>query len=156
MNNKIIHLNYRSARTSELRKLIELLANDPLGQNREDSTLSINPRYLRALEHIDNDPNNALYVVEQGSILAGMLQLTFIPSLTHTGSWRCQIEGVRVHQDFRNRGVGSQMFEFAIQQAKNRGCSLVQLTSDKMRQEAKRFYESVGFTATHEGMKLKL
>ncbi|WP_100640642.1 GNAT family N-acetyltransferase [Alteromonas facilis] len=156
MNNKIIHLNYRPARTSDLRKLIELLANDPLGQNREDSTLPINPRYLRALEHIDNDSNNVLYVVEQGSILAGMLQLTFIPSLTHTGSWRCQLEGVRVHQDFRNRGIGSQMFEFAIQQAKDRGCSLVQLTSDKMRQEAKRFYESIGFTATHEGMKLKL
>lgn len=156
MKKKIIHLNYRPARTSDLRKLIELLANDPLGQGREENAESINPRYLRALEHIDSDPNNVVYVVEQGSTLAGMLQLTFIPSLTHTGSWRCQVEGVRIHQAFRNRGIGSQMLEFAINQAKQRDCSLVQLTSDKVRDEAKRFYERMGFIASHEGMKLKL
>jgi ribosomal protein S18 acetylase RimI-like enzyme len=116
----------------------------------------LNPLYLRALEHIDSDPNNSLLVVDQGSLIVGMLQLTFIPSLTHIGSWRCQIEGVRIHQDYRDQGVGRQMLTFAINQAKQRNCNLVQLTTDKVRRDAKRFYESIGFAATHEGMKLTL
>ena len=85
-----------------------------------------------------------------------MLQLTFIPYLTYIGSWRCLIEGVRIHSDHRGRRLGRQFFEWAIARAKTRRCRIVQLTSDKERSSALRFYESPGFKATHEGFKLKL
>jgi ribosomal protein S18 acetylase RimI-like enzyme len=85
-----------------------------------------------------------------------MLQLTYIPYLTHIGSWRCLIEGVRIHEAYRGQGIGEQVFEHALKLAKARGCKLVQLTSDKQRPEAIRFYEKLGFKASHEGFKLTL
>ncbi|WP_461535150.1 GNAT family N-acetyltransferase [Spongorhabdus nitratireducens] len=149
-------LNYRSATINDLENLISMLANDPLGSQREDSTRPLNQAYISAFEAIENDPNNQLLVAEQGGQLAGMLQLTFIPYLTHTGSWRCLIEGVRVHEAFRGRGLGEQMFRHAITLAREKGCNVVQLTSDKQRPDAIRFYEKLGFKATHEGFKLGL
>ena len=85
-----------------------------------------------------------------------MLQLTFIPYLTHIGSWRCLIEGVRIHSNFRGQGLGTAFFKWAIERAKSRHCRIVQLTSDKQRPDALRFYQALGFKATHEGFKLTL
>lgn len=149
-------LVFRQAVNADLPSLVSLLANDLLGSHREDASLPLQQSYFDAMQAITNDPNNWLLVVEQGSQLVGMLQLTFIPYLTHKGSWRCLIEGVRIHEDFRGQGFGEQMFQYAIAQAKEKGCSIVQLTSDKQRPDALRFYEKLGFKATHEGFKLAL
>ncbi|MGY0216353.1 GNAT family N-acetyltransferase [Endozoicomonadaceae bacterium StTr2] len=149
-------LNYRSATINDLENLICMLANDPLGSQRENNSSPLNPAYIHAFEAIENDPNNHLLVAELDGQLAGMLQLTFIPYLTHTGSWRCLIEGVRVHESFRGRGLGEQMFKHAIALAREKGCKVAQLTSDKKRPDAIRFYEKLGFNATHEGFKLAL
>ncbi len=132
------------------------MSNDPLGIKREDISTPLNKSYIDAFISIDRDSNNELFVVELGDVLVGMLQLTFIPYLTHIGSWRCLIEGVRIHENFRSCGYGKQMFEYAIERAKQRGCALVQLTSDKKRSDAIRFYEKLGFSATHEGFKMSV
>ncbi|NOI26360.1 MULTISPECIES: GNAT family N-acetyltransferase [Vibrio] len=149
-------LKYRSATLEDLESLVALLSNDPLGSQREDASIPLNSAYLEAFEAIVRDPNNQLLVVEQENSLVGMLQITFIPYLTHIGSWRCLIEGVRIHSDYRGQGFGEQMFAYAIEQARNKGCTIVQLTSDKQRPDAIRFYEKLGFKATHEGFKLVL
>ena len=148
-------MKFRQARKQDLPVLINMLAVDPLGAQREDSTLPLSQDYFTAFAHIEQDPNNELVVVEQAGELIGMLQLTFIPYLTYRGSWRCLIEGVRVKRDHRGQGVGQQLFRWAIERARARGCQLVQLTSDKQRPEAIRFYENLGFIASHEGFKLK-
>jgi len=149
-------LTYRDAVEADLPALVAMLAEDALGAGREDPSTSLNPRYLEAFRQIDGDPNNALTVVEENGALVGMLQLTFIPYLTHTGSRRCLIEGVRIHREHRGRGLGSEFIRWAIERARERGCAIVQLTSDKQRPDALRFYESLGFTASHEGFKLRL
>jgi len=149
-------LTYRQANAGDLPLLIEMLADDTLGRRREDISQSVHPRYLEAFSSISEDENNELVVVEFEGDIVGMMQLTFIPYLTHTGSWRCLIEGVRVHSAYRARGFGATMFHWAIDRAKSRACSLVQLTSNKQRPDALRFYESLGFEATHEGFKLAI
>ena len=133
-----------------------MLANDALGSEREDSSLPINQSYSEAFEAINKDPNNELIVAQTDSQIVGMMQLTFIPYLTHKGSWRCLIEGVRVSEQFRGQGLGTVFFNWAINYAKKKGSSLIQLTSDKQRPEAIRFYEKLGFKASHEGFKLAL
>ncbi len=149
-------LTYRDAGLQDLPYLVALLADDALGAQREDASLPLNPGYLDAFAQIEQDPNNQLLVVELAGRLVGMLQLTFIPYLTYQGSWRCLIEGVRIHKDFRGLGHGEAMFRHAIELAGDKGCHLVQLTSDKQRPDALRFYENLGFVATHEGFKLHL
>ncbi|ENP8319986.1 TPA: GNAT family N-acetyltransferase [Vibrio vulnificus] len=151
-----MRLKYRSADLEDLESLVALLSNDSLGSKREDASIPSNSAYLEAFEAITRDPNNELLVVELENSLVGMLQITYIPYLTHIGSWRCLIEGVRIHSDYRGQGFGEKMFEYAIEQAKNKGCTIVQLTSDKQRPDAIRFYEKLGFKATHEGFKLAL
>jgi GNAT superfamily N-acetyltransferase len=133
-----------------------MLADDKLGAQREDTSQPLNKAYLDAFQSVNSDPNNELVVVESDNQIVGMLQLTFIPYLTHIGSCRCLIEGVRIHRDYRGQGLGTQLFEWAINRAKDKGCNLVQLTSDKQRPDALRFYEHLGFKATHEGLKLNL
>lgn len=150
------NLLYRDAVEADLPVLVAMLAEDTLGATREDISTPLNTRYRDAFEHIDADPNNALTVVEENGAVVGMLQLTFIPYLTHTGSWRCLIEGVRIHRDHRAGGLGGEFIRWAIERARERGCSIVQLTSDKQRPDALRFYEKLGFTASHEGFKLRL
>ena len=147
---------FRPAAAADLEALVALLADDPLGATRETPSTPLDSRYARAFAAIDADPNNELVVLEHDGRLAGMMQLTFIPYLTHTGSWRCLIEGVRVARACRGLGLGTAMLEWAIGRAHARGCSLVQLTSDKQRPDALRFYEALGFRATHEGFKLRL
>ena len=149
-------LEFRQATQRDIGELVHLLADDELGAQREDPALPTNQRYIDAFRCIEDDPNNELTVVETDGDLVGMLQLTFIPYLTHTGSWRCLIEGVRIASAFRGQGVGSDFIQWAIERARHRHCSIVQLTSDKQRPGALRFYESLGFVASHEGFKLKL
>jgi GNAT superfamily N-acetyltransferase len=149
-------MKFRAAEVEDVPALVAMLADDPLGALREAPGVPLSEAYSQAFSHIQADPNNELVVVEQQGQLIGMLQLTFIPYLTHQGSWRCLIEGVRVHRDHRGQGVGHLFFEWAINRARERRCQLVQLTSDKQRPEAIRFYENLGFVASHEGFKLKL
>jgi GNAT superfamily N-acetyltransferase len=151
-----MQLKYRSAKFDDLQALVSLLSNDSLGSKREDKSVPLNEAYISAFKAIDIDPHNELLVVEIEGSLVGMLQLTFIPYLTHIGSWRCLIEGVRIHKDFRGKGFGEKFFEYAINLARNKGCNLVQLTCDKQRLNAIKFYEKLGFKATHEGFKLVL
>ncbi|MFZ6645154.1 GNAT family N-acetyltransferase [Undibacterium sp. TJN25] len=149
-------MEFRKARQQDLPALVALLADDALGAQREDASLPLNAAYSGAFSAIDSDPNNELTVAEEGGEIVGMMQLTFIPYLTHKGSWRCLIEGVRIHSGYRGQGLGNTFFQWAIQRAWDRHCTLVQLTSDKQRPGAIRFYENLGFRATHEGLKLQL
>ncbi len=151
-----MELTFRAATEADLPALIGLFADDPLGAQREDPSIPLHPAYGVAFAAIEVDSNNELVVIESGGALVGTLQLTFLPNLTHMGSWRCQVEGVRIHRDYRGRGLGTRFFEWAIERAAERSCRLVQLTSDKQRPEALAFYEKLGFRATHEGFKLKL
>jgi len=147
---------FRHAVARDLPRLVSMLADDDLGAQREDSSQPLNPRYRTAFNAIDRDPNNALIVAELEQSIVGMLQLTYIPYLTHIGSWRCLIEAVRVDAKYRDRGLGTKLIEWAIEAARKRKCRIIQLTSDKQRPDALRFYAGLGFKATHEGFKLKL
>jgi GNAT superfamily N-acetyltransferase len=136
--------------------IVRLLADDPLGAKREQYRDPLPSAYREAFTAIDADPNNELVVVELDGEVIGVLQLTYIPYLTYQGGWRALIEGVRIDSRFRSGGLGRRLFEWAIARAVERGCHMVQLTSDKARPDAIRFYESLGFIASHEGMKLPL
>ena len=149
-------LLFREANENDLTTLIQMLADDALGSMREDASTPINSRYIETFNHIKSDPNNELIVATLNEDIVGMLQLTFIPYLTHTGSWRCLIEGVRIRSGFRGIGLGTKLLEWSIQRAKQRKCRLIQLTSDKTRADAIKFYEALGFVASHEGFKLDL
>lgn len=147
----------RLATVHDLPALVGMLADDPLGAQREKLADPLPASYVQAFEAIARDPNNELVVAEDrnGQAMA-VLQLTVTPYLTHQGGWRATIEGVRVASQVRGSGLGHQLFAWAIARARERGCHVVQLTTDKRRPEARRFYEALGFTATHEGMKLSL
>lgn len=149
-------LQFRRARREDLDAIVTLLADDVLGNRREDATLPARPCYVQAFEAIDRDPNQFLTVVSRGDEVVGCLQLSFIPGLSRQGLWRGQIESVRIAASERGAGTGHALFEWAIGQCRERGCGLVQLTTDKTRSDAQRFYQSLGFTATHDGMKLEL
>ena len=151
-----MNLTFREAVEKDLPLMVEMLADDELGSQREDTSKPLNPAYLSAFKSIVVDPNNELIVVEKEGNLIGMLQLTFIPYLTHKGSWRCLVEGVRIQHNFRGDGIGTRVFEWVIQYARGKGVNILQLTSDKQRPDAIRFYEGLGFKSTHEGFKLKL
>ncbi len=113
-------------------------------------------RYVDAFAAINRDENQLLIVAEESNVVLGCLQLTFIPGLSRTGIWRGQIESVRTARSKRGSGLGRKVFEYAIEECRAQGCGLVQLTSDKGRHDAIRFYEGLGFEDSHEGMKLKL
>ncbi len=150
----------RIAKSADLVGIIALLADDPLGQSREILSplpdQSPDQSYVDAFAAIDEDDNQVLAVVEYDQQIAGCMQISFIPGLSRTGMWRAQIESVRVAQSLRGKGSGRMMIEWAIARARDRKCGLVQLTTDKSRPEALKFYQSLGFTASHEGMKLNL
>ncbi len=146
----------RKARRDDLPAIVGLLADDGLGNAREDAGLPLDQAYVRAFDALDSDPNQLLVVAQQGEMIVGTMQLTFIAGVSRKGAWRGQIEAVRVAASHRGSGVGQQMFEFAIEESRSRGCSLVQLTTDKTRQDAHRFYDQLGFVASHIGYKLKL
>jgi ribosomal protein S18 acetylase RimI-like enzyme len=148
--------SFRRATEADLPALVALLADDELGRNREDAGPPLNSRYALAFEAIERDANQMLMVAERDGRVAGCLQLTLIPGLSRLGTWRGQVEGVRIARDQRGEGLGRAMLAWAIEECRKQGCGLVQLTTDKSRPDARRFYEQLGFEASHEGMKLRL
>jgi ribosomal protein S18 acetylase RimI-like enzyme len=149
-------LLFRTATESDLPTIVSMIADDQLGQARDDARLPLDQRYLDAFAAIERDPNQRLVVAERDGAVIGCMQITFIPGLSRRGAWRGQIESVRVARALRGGGIGRAMFEWAIAECRRRGCSLVQLYTDKSRADAHRFYERLGFKASHEGMKLSL
>ena len=148
--------SFRRATLADVPAVVALLADDALGALREELADPLPPAYGKAFAAIDADPRQLLVVADDDGLVVGTLQLTFLPYLTHRGGERALVEAVRVASDQRGTGVGRAMLEWAIDQARQRGCRMVQLTTDKQRPDAKRFYESLGFEATHEGLKLPL
>jgi ribosomal protein S18 acetylase RimI-like enzyme len=146
----------RQARREDIPPIVAMLADDALGATRERYQEPLPQPYWDAFNAIDSDPNNRLLVAEENGVVVGCLQLTFIPGLSRLGAERAQIESVRIASSQRGSGLGRKLIEEAIAQARLHGSKLVQLTTDKARADARRFYESLGFTATHEGMKLSL
>jgi GNAT superfamily N-acetyltransferase len=147
---------FRAATVEDLPAIVALLVDDALGKLREDLGTPTNPRYLAGFAAIQRDPNQLLAVADQGGEVVGCLQITFIPGLSRLGMWRGQIEAVRIASTQRGSGVGRAMLQWAIAQCRERSCGLVQLTTDKRRADAHRFYAGLGFEASHEGMKLTL
>ena len=133
-----------------------MLADDELGRRRERPGEPPDPSYVRAFDAIDQDPNQKLLVLDHDGEVIGTLQLTFVPGLSHLGGLRLQVEAVRIDQRFRDRGLGRLIFEWVIDHARRTGCRMVQLTTNKSRPDAHRFYERLGFVASHHGMKLTL
>ncbi|MCL3992892.1 GNAT family N-acetyltransferase [Streptomyces lavenduligriseus] len=147
-------LEIRAATADDLPSIVAMLADDPLGAQRE-SPDDLTP-YRTALARLAADPNQHLVVAVREGRVIGTLQLTIIPGLSHRGATRALIEAVRIHADERGSGLGSKLIEWAIDTSRQLGCRMVQLTSDKTRTDAHRFYERLGFTASHEGFKLRL
>ncbi|GAB4568404.1 MAG: GNAT family N-acetyltransferase [Haliangiales bacterium] len=153
MSDKLV---IRRATRADLEAIVRLLADDPLGSARERYQRPLPESYLQAFDAIDRDPQQELVVVDDAGEVVGTLQLTIIPYLTYQGGRRGQIEAVRVAASRRGAGLGERLFTWAVERARARGCHVVQLTTDKQRPDALRFYERLGFVASHEGMKRHL
>ncbi|MFI1992365.1 GNAT family N-acetyltransferase [Actinoplanes sp. NPDC020271] len=151
-------MEFRIAQRDDVPAVLALLADDALTQERGfgEVAAEVEPSIREAFEAIDSDPNNELIVAVEDGVVVGTCQLTYLPGLSRGGAWRMQVEAVRIHSGRRGNGLGAQMMRWAIERARNRGCAMVQLTSDNKRVAAHRFYERLGFTASHVGMKLTL
>ncbi|MFS8203203.1 N-acetyltransferase family protein (plasmid) [Streptomyces sp. CWNU-52B] len=147
-------LEIRPAGADDVPAIVAMLADDPLGSQRE-SPEDLTP-YLTALDRLSKDPNQHLVVAVREGRVVGTLQLTIVPGLARKGATRSIIEAVRVHADERGSGLGTRFIEWAVERSRSEGCQLVQLTSDVTRTDAHRFYERLGFTASHVGFKLQL
>ncbi|MFJ9865491.1 GNAT family N-acetyltransferase [Streptomyces sp. NPDC101165] len=147
-------LEIRRATTDDLPAIVAMLADDPLGAQRE-SPDDLTP-YLAALDRLNADPNQRLVVAAREGRVIGTLQLTLIHGLSRKGATRSIIEAVRIHADERGSGLGTRLIEWAVEESRRQNCQLVQLTSDSSRTDAHRFYERLGFTASHVGFKLQL
>jgi GNAT superfamily N-acetyltransferase len=147
-------LEIRATVADDVPAIVAMLADDPLGAQRETPD-DLAP-YLAALQRLADDPNQHLVVAVREGRVVGTLQLTIIPGLSRRGATRSIIEAVRIHADERGSGLGTQLIEWAIDASRREGCHLVQLTSDKSRVDAHRFYERLGFEASHLGFKLQL
>ena len=156
MLNHRSNLQFRAADLEDLSAVIRMLADDFLGEQREHLEDPLPECYTKAFTEIEEDPNNELIVAELNGEVIGTLQLTFTPSLSHQGSKRCTVESVRVDGKFRGQGFGREMMRWAVERATEKGCASMQLTTHNDRSDAHRFYESIGFSSTHTGMKLKL
>ncbi len=143
----------RRATRADVPAIVAMLADDALGVSRERPG---DPVYEAAFDAVTADPNQLLVVAEVAGEPAGTLQLTFIPGLSRLGAVRAQIEAVRIRSDQRGSGLGGELVGWAVDTARERGCALVQLTTDVSRADAHRFYERLGFRASHVGMKLAL
>ncbi|MFE4256778.1 GNAT family N-acetyltransferase [Streptomyces sp. NPDC056910] len=147
-------LEIRPAVAADVPAIVAMLADDALGAGRE-SPDDLTP-YLEALARIAGDPNQHLVVAVREGRTVGTLQLTVIPGLSRKGSTRSIVEGVRIHADERGSGLGTLLIEWAVDESRRQNCQLVQLTSDATRTDAHRFYERLGFEASHVGFKLQL
>lgn len=151
-----MNTEFRKARLDDLDSIVRLLATDSLGANREDASTPLNPAYVDAFSAVDRDPNQYLAVVLDDGDIIGTLQVSFIPNISRKGAWRAQIEAVRIDASVRGGGLGRRMFEWAFEEARARGCEIVQLTCDSSREDAHGFYEALGFVASHVGFKKNL
>ena len=150
-------MTIRAATQNDISAIVQMLANDKLGSLREQFQDPLPHSYLEAFAQIEGDANQELVVMEDDSgMVVGTLQLSFLHYLTYQGGVRAQIEQVRIHESQRGKGLGKVLFQWAIDRAQKRGAHVVQLTTDKKRPDALRFYEGLGFKASHEGMKLHL
>ncbi|MFC8532864.1 GNAT family N-acetyltransferase [Streptomyces sp. NPDC057249] len=147
-------LEIRRATADDLTEIVALLADDPLGAQRE-SPDDLVP-YRAALRRLADDPHQHVMVAVREEHVVGTLQLTVIPGLSRRGATRSVIEGVRIHADERGSGLGTRLIQWAVDESRRQGCQLVQLTSDVSRTDAHRFYERLGFVASHVGFKLAL
>ena len=150
-------MTIRKATKNDIQAIVQMIADDALGKTRENFQTPLPKEYIIAFENINADNNQELIVVEnERAEVIGTLQLSFIQYLTYCGGIRAQIEAVRIHKAHRGKGIGEIVFEWAITRAKERKAHVLQLTTDKKRPKALRFYEKLGFIAPHEGMKLPL
>jgi GNAT superfamily N-acetyltransferase len=147
-------LTFRDAVHGDLPFIVRLITEDSVVDTDDDPTDSTAPEYRAALDAITSSESNRLVVAELEGDPVGTLQLTFIPGLNRRGMWRCLVEAVHIAPGYRSRGLGGEMMRWAIEQARVRGCGVVQLTSNKKRADAHRFYERLGFRSSHEGFKL--
>ena len=148
------NLSQRKATMQDVKTIIALLVEDELGKSRENLTEELDKTYIDAFNKIKIDSNQYLMVVEMGQEIVGTCHLTMMPSLTFKGSTRMQIEAVRVAEKYRGQNIGEWMMKEVLEYGKLRGAKLIQLTTNKKRERSKKFYETLGFQATHEGMKL--
>ena len=149
-------VSFRVAVAADLPALLRLLVDDDLAQARGGYTAQITPAVAAAFDEIERDPSNELWVGERDGEVIAMLQLTLIPGLSRGGMKRALVEAVRVRADLRGQGIGEALMKYVEQRAKAAGCGLIQLTTDKQRLAAHRFYERLGFVASHLGMKKNL
>nr|BFE84126.1 GNAT family N-acetyltransferase [Planobispora longispora] len=146
-------MEFRTARLEDLPAVVAMIADDSIAAAR---TGTYGPEHRAAFEAIAADPNNELIVAERDGEVVGTMQLTYIPGISRRGALRLQIEAVRITAALRGQGLGRKMMGWAIERGRERGCAVVQLTTDKRREDAHRFYDSLGFAASHEGYKLAL
>ena len=148
-----VPLSFRDARRDDVPRIVELLTDDPLGTARETADLTA---YERAFDVIAADPSNELVVGELDGRVVACAQLTFVPTISRGATTRMIVEAVRVDPALRSGGIGAQLMAEAHRRGNERGCALAQLTSDKRRDDAHRFYRRLGYAQSHEGFKLPL
>jgi GNAT superfamily N-acetyltransferase len=149
-------ISFRLAKRADLPSIVRMLADDDLGRQRERNEDPLPESYYSAFEQINNDQNHELIVAEHDGEVIGTLHLMFLPSVSFQGGLRAQVESVRVDKRLQSHGIGTEMMRWAMERAKRRGAHVVQLTTHKTRLDAHRFYERLGFKASHLGMKLSL
>jgi GNAT superfamily N-acetyltransferase len=149
-------LVYRAATQADLPFIIAQIVNDSVIAIDDDPADAMGEGYLKALAAIEADPNQEMFIVEEKGQRVGCFQLTYIPGLMRHGMWRGLIEVVHVIPERRSSGIGSAMMRWALERCRERGCGMVQLTSNKQRADAHRFYERLGFSKSHEGFKFLL
>ena len=146
-------MKFVTATAEHLSAIVRLLADDEFGAARERDEHPLPQAYVEAFAKIEQQTGNSIIIAVDKEEVVGCLQLTVIPGLSRLGATRGQIEGVRVDRAYRGRGVGESLFRYAMDEAKSMGCEMIQLTTDKKRKDARRFYERLGFVASHDGMK---
>jgi GNAT superfamily N-acetyltransferase len=151
-----MNINFRPARIEALPEIVRMLADDFLGAARERYEDPLPESYFRAFAEIDADKNNELIAAEMNGEIVATLQITFTPSISFQGGKRATVESVRVDEKYRGRGIGRALMQWAVERAKRENCISLQLTSNAERLDTHRFYQRLGFTASHVGMKLKL
>lgn len=152
---RLNRLTYRAATAADLPFIVGLVVADAVGVSEDDPTAA-DPAYADALAAIDADPNQEMWIAELDDGPVGCFQLTYIPGLMRRGMWRGQIESVHIAPQHRNAGLGTEMIQWAVERCRKCGCGMVQLTSNRKRIDAHRFYGRLGFEQSHAGFKLYL
>jgi ribosomal protein S18 acetylase RimI-like enzyme len=151
-----LQVTIRPARRDDVGAIVGMLADDPLGSARERIEQPLPESYFKAFEALDRDPNIELVVAQDGGgAVVGCLQLCILPGLSSQGASRGLIEDVRVASHCRGRGIGEAMVQWAVGQARAKGCKLVELLTHHTRVDAQRFYERLGFARSHVGMTMR-